>query len=75
MKSLQFAAAVFLLFLLLCSCSHPGVATQRGAFKERPVGSHRNSQELSKKLQNLVDSMIDTESKGPIHNAVLLVEK
>ena len=30
--------------------------------------------ELSKKLQGLVESMIDVESEDPIHNAVLLVE-
>jgi D-alanyl-D-alanine carboxypeptidase len=30
--------------------------------------------ELSKKLQSLVNSMINTESEYPIHNAVLLVE-
>jgi PBP1b-binding outer membrane lipoprotein LpoB len=73
MKFLQFVAAIIL--LILYSCSHPGVATQKGTVTERPVESHRNSQELAKKLQNLVDSMIDTESKDPIHNAVLLAEK
>jgi len=31
-------------------------------------------QELSQKLQGLVDSMIDVKSEDPIHNAVLLVE-
>jgi len=73
MKFLQFVLAAIL--LILYSCSHPGVATQKGAATERPVENNRNSQELSKKLQNLVDSMIDIESKDPIHNAVLLVEK
>ena len=73
MKFLQFVAAIIL--LILYSCSHPVTEIQREAFTERPVESHRNSQELSKKLQNVMDSMIDTESKDPIHNVVLLVEK
>jgi D-alanyl-D-alanine carboxypeptidase len=73
MKFLQFVLAAIL--LILYSCSHPGIATQKGAFTERSVEINRNSQELAKKLQNLVDSMINTENNDPIHNAVLLVEK
>jgi D-alanyl-D-alanine carboxypeptidase len=34
----------------------------------------KEAQELSEKLQALVDSMIDAEGEDPIHNAVLLVE-
>ena len=34
----------------------------------------KDEQELSEKLQTLVDSMIDVESEDPIHNVVLLVE-
>jgi D-alanyl-D-alanine carboxypeptidase len=34
----------------------------------------KNRNEISKRLQALVDSMIDIESEDPIHNAVLFVE-
>jgi D-alanyl-D-alanine carboxypeptidase len=34
----------------------------------------KDGNELSQKLQTLVDSMIDVENEDPIHNAVLLVE-
>jgi D-alanyl-D-alanine carboxypeptidase len=39
-----------------------------------PSEEQKEKNELSQKLQALVDSVIDVESDDPIHNAVLLVE-
>ena len=50
----------FLLALVITGCS--------------PSQKQKNVKALSEKLQALVDSMIDSESEDPIHNAVLLVE-
>ena len=50
----------FLLALIITGCS--------------PSQKQKDVKALSEKLQTLVNSMIDTESEDPIHNAVLLVE-
>jgi len=39
-----------------------------------PSEKQKDADELSKKLQSLVNSLIDVESEDPIHNVVLLVE-
>ena len=51
---------VLLIALMSAICSSPQKQKDRN--------------EISKKLQALVDSMIDVDSEDPIHNAVLLVE-
>lgn len=50
----------FLLALIITGCS--------------PSQKQKDVKDISEKLQNLVNSMIDAESEDPIHNTVLLVE-
>lgn len=63
MKHQQYKVPLFMISVLV-------LITTIGCSSEK----QKERDELSTKLQALVDSMIDVESEDPIHNAVLLVE-